>query len=158
MAVGVVKVQTNMKVSHIPSPHLAPSFRLTLPSPQIQYAFEFLWSVGITCIKLSILLFYRRLFPQQNTSNRWRACHLALCIASGILGVISLFGSAFQCTPVKFLWDPTIPGGHCINFSAFARFTSVVNIVTDVLILAMPIPIVWSLQLERSKKQKGVVG
>ncbi|KAL8811304.1 MAG: hypothetical protein Q9223_007560, partial [Gallowayella weberi] len=117
MRVGIVKVQSNMK---------------------IQYAFEFLWSVGITCIKLSILLFYRRLFPDHTTSPKWRISHAALCAASIILGLISLFGSAFQCTPVKYLWDPTIPGGHCINFSAFARFTSVCNVVTDVLILAMP--------------------
>ncbi|KAL8725597.1 MAG: hypothetical protein Q9166_007262 [cf. Caloplaca sp. 2 TL-2023] len=120
--------------------------------PTIQYAFQHLWSVGITCIKLSILLFYRRLFPQQTTSAKWRICHLLLCTASVALGVISIFGSTFQCTPVAFLWDPTIPDGHCINFSAFARFTSVFHIVTDILILAMPMPIVWSLHLDKSKK------
>ncbi|KAL8801760.1 MAG: hypothetical protein Q9182_004232 [Xanthomendoza sp. 2 TL-2023] len=136
MRVGIVKITSNMK---------------------IQYAFEFLWSVGIASIKLSILLFYRRLFPHSNTSLKWRTAHAALCAASIILGLISLFGTAFQCTPVKFLWDPTIPGGHCINFSAFARFTSICNIVTDVLILAMPLPIVWSLHLERGKKV-GVCG
>ncbi|KAL8690594.1 MAG: hypothetical protein Q9218_003998 [Villophora microphyllina] len=131
MAVGVFNLQINVK---------------------IQYAFEFFWAIALVFIKLSILVFYRRLFPQQNTSTKWRICHLLLCVASVILGLISVFGSAFQCTPVAFFWDPTIPGGHCINFSAFARFTSTLNIVTDVLILAMPIPIVWSLHLEKSKK------
>ncbi|KAI4180119.1 MAG: hypothetical protein L6R41_007439 [Letrouitia leprolyta] len=117
-----------------------------------QYAFEFLWSAAIVFIKLSILMFYRRLFPQHTTTARWRACHLTLFIASVILGIISIFGAAFQCTPVAYLWDKTIPGGHCVNFSAFARFTNVGNMLTDILILALPIPIVWSLQLDRSKK------
>ncbi|KAL8788355.1 MAG: hypothetical protein Q9213_001752 [Squamulea squamosa] len=118
----------------------------------IQYAYEFFWSAAMACIKLSILLFYRRLFPRENTSARWRVCHLALCIASVALGVISIFGVAFQCTPVAFLWDRTIPGGHCINFTALARFTNIANMVTDILILIMPIPIVWNLHLDRSKK------
>ncbi|KAL8770166.1 MAG: hypothetical protein Q9209_004008 [Squamulea sp. 1 TL-2023] len=119
---------------------------------RIQYAYEFFWSAAMACIKLSILLFYRRLFPRENTSARWRICHLALCIASMALGVVSLFGVAFQCTPVAYLWDRTIPGGHCINFTALARFTNIANMVTDILILIMPIPIVWNLHLDRSKK------
>ncbi|KAI4252331.1 MAG: hypothetical protein LQ352_004359 [Teloschistes flavicans] len=131
IAAGVIKLQANVK---------------------IQYAFEFFWSIAFVFIKLSILLFYRRLFPTQNTSRTWRICHLLLCILSVVLGIVSTFGAAFQCTPVKFLWDFTVPGGHCINFSAFARFTGVMNVVTDVLILSLPIPIVWSLHLERSKK------
>lgn len=117
-----------------------------------QYAFEFIWSIAMVLIKLSILMFYRRLFPHQSTTPRWRLCHLALCITSIIIGIISLFGAAFQCTPVAYLWDKTIPGGYCVNFSAFARFTNVGNLTTDILILALPIPIVWSLQLDRHKK------
>ncbi|KAI4204991.1 MAG: hypothetical protein LQ348_001214 [Seirophora lacunosa] len=106
-----------------------------------QYAFQFLWSAAMAVIKLSILLFYRRLFPKENTTARWRICHLALCIASVGLGVTSIFGIAFQCTPVAFLWDLTIPGGTCINFVAFFRFTNIANVLTDILILSMPIPV-----------------
>ena len=109
-------------------------------------------SAAMTFIKLSILLFYRRLFPRQNTTARWRACHLALCMASVAVGIIQCFGIAFQCTPVAFFWDRTIPGGHCINMSAFFRFGNIANLLTDILILAMPIPIVWSLHLDRRKK------
>ncbi|KAL8898007.1 MAG: hypothetical protein Q9207_006914 [Kuettlingeria erythrocarpa] len=119
---------------------------------KILYALEFLWSVAIASIKVSILLFYRRLFPKQNTSATWCMGHMLLCVLSVALGVVSTFGAAFQCTPVAFLWDRSIPGGHCIDFSAFSRFTSIMNIVTDILILAMPIPIVWSLHLDKSKK------
>ncbi|KAI4260462.1 MAG: hypothetical protein L6R42_004053 [Xanthoria sp. 1 TBL-2021] len=35
---------------------------------------------------------------------------------------------------------------------AFFRFANIANLLTDILILAMPIPIVWSLQLDRHKK------
>ncbi|KAL9031243.1 MAG: hypothetical protein Q9196_000711 [Gyalolechia fulgens] len=118
----------------------------------IASAVIFLWAAAMALIKLSILTFYRRLFPQQNTTARWRLCHVTLCIASVALGIISIFGTAFQCTPVEYLWDRTIPGGRCINFAVFARFTNVANMLTDILILAMPIPIVWNLHLDRHKK------
>ncbi|KAL8640305.1 MAG: hypothetical protein Q9228_002757, partial [Teloschistes exilis] len=130
IAVGVTKLQPNVK---------------------IQYALQFFWSFAFVFVKFSILLFYRRLFPAQNTSRTWRTSHLLLCILSVVLGIISTFGAAFQCTPVRYMWDLTVPG-HCINFVAFARFTGVMNLVTDVGILSLPIPIVWSLKLERSKK------
>lgn len=53
---------------------------------------------------------------------------------------------------LAFFWDRTIPGGPCINMMAFFRFANIANLLTDILILAMPIPIVWSLQLDRHKK------
>ena len=109
-------------------------------------------SVAMIFIKLSILVFYRRLFPRENTNSRWRACHWALCIASVGFGIIQCCGIIFQCTPIAFFWDPTIPGGHCINISAFFRFANIANLLTDILILVMPIPIVWTLRLDRHKK------
>ncbi|KAL8916463.1 MAG: hypothetical protein Q9208_008495 [Pyrenodesmia sp. 3 TL-2023] len=118
----------------------------------IQFAFKFLWAVAMTCIKLSILLFYRRLFPRQSTSARWRTFHWALCSASVGLAIITIFGTAFQCTPIPYLWDRTVPGGRCIDYSVFARFTNVGNMLTDILILAMPVSIVWSLHLDTHKK------
>ncbi|CAO1599702.1 hypothetical protein XANCAGTX0491_003418 [Xanthoria calcicola] len=119
---------------------------------KVTYAFQFLMSASMIFIKLSILLFYRRLFPRENTTARWRTCHWSLCIASVGVGVIQCFGIAFQCTPVAYFWDRTIPGGHCINMMAFFRFANIANLLTDILILAMPIPIVWSLRLDRQKK------
>lgn len=80
-----------------------------------------------------------------------------LCVASIVHGIIATFGGAFQCTPVFYLWDRSIPGGYCMNFIAFAMFTAIFNIVIDVLILALPVPIVWQLHLETSKKI-GVLG
>ncbi|KAL9009697.1 MAG: hypothetical protein Q9173_005295, partial [Seirophora scorigena] len=81
MAVGVPTTQKYIRVSPSPRPD----------------------DVMFSCLLrllLSILLFYRRLCPKENTTARLRICHLALCIASVGLGVTSIFGIAFQCTPV----------------------------------------------------------
>ncbi|KAL8860981.1 MAG: hypothetical protein Q9178_002494 [Gyalolechia marmorata] len=119
---------------------------------KLQYAFTFLWTISMALIKVSILLFYRRLFPRENTTATWRLCHLLLMILSVALGVIGVLGFALQCTPVAYNWDLTIPGGRCMNREAFTKFTNMGNIVTDILILVMPISIVWSLHLPKNKK------
>ena len=127
--------------------------------PQIEWSFEILWAVSLCATKISILLFYRRLFPRENTSASWRICHWALLALTVVLCLISVFASAFQCTPYDYPWTFGIPNpnAHCIDFIALARFTASGNIVTDVLILCLPIPIVWNLHLQRSKKF-GVMG
>ena len=116
------------------------------------YAYQLFWAFAMAFIKVSILLFYRRVFPPGTTSRKWRICHLTLIVASVAFCLISVFGSGFACTPVAFIWDLTIQGGHCINLIALARFTCITGSITDVLILALPMPIVWSLQMDRSKK------
>ncbi|KAI4190252.1 MAG: hypothetical protein L6R41_000922, partial [Letrouitia leprolyta] len=110
------------------------------------------WAFAIVFIKISILLFYRRVFPPEATPQKWRICHSILLVLSVILFLISIFGSGFECTPVAFIWDFTIPGGHCINLIALSRFTSISNTITDILILSLPIPIILNLHMNRTKK------
>lgn len=56
----------------------------------------------------------------------------------------------FQCTPLQFIWDHSIPGGKCIQardlkFAAF--FNSSVSLLTDLVFALLPVPILWSVQL-----------
>ncbi|KAL8659359.1 MAG: hypothetical protein Q9226_000479 [Calogaya cf. arnoldii] len=119
---------------------------------KIMYAYQMFWAFAMAFIKVSILLFYRRLFPSEATTTSWRMCNLALMVASVAFCLISVFGSGFACTPVAYIWDTTIRGRHCINLIALARFTCITGFVTDILILTLPIPIVWGMHLNRSKK------
>jgi hypothetical protein len=57
-----------------------------------------------------------------------------------------------QCTPMAFLWDHSIPGGKCNNVTLHYSLASLPNIVTDLVMLILPIPIVWNLHLERTTK------
>ncbi|MCJ1433258.1 hypothetical protein MMC27_002617 [Xylographa pallens] len=70
-------------------------------------------------------------------------------------GIAVLFGSIFSCNPTNAFWDFELqgtPGVSCINFQAFYISVAVPNLLTDVLILAMPIRQVWKLQLDRRSK------
>jgi hypothetical protein len=61
--------------------------------------------------------------------------------------------AAFTCIPISGLWDPTVKA-VCDPLGRDSQFymASVGNIVTDVIILLLPIPVVWKLQLRKPQK------
>ncbi|EMD96464.1 hypothetical protein COCC4DRAFT_204728 [Bipolaris maydis ATCC 48331] len=98
--------------------------------------------------KLSLLLLYLRLSPL-----RW----FRICVYGGILLVIGysialFFPLIFACTPFKRVWDITITEGSCINRTPLYMATAVLNMVTDIYLLVLPIPMVVKLQVPRAQK------
>jgi hypothetical protein len=51
----------------------------------------------------------------------------------------------FQCTTIPRAWNPTITTGTCLDLKASFIGNAVPNVVTDILILALPIRHVWKL-------------
>ncbi|KAJ6179618.1 hypothetical protein N7519_010079 [Penicillium mononematosum] len=91
--------------------------------------------------KISILLFYVRIFPVHKFQI------FAYIVGAVVLGhgIGVLLAAVFQCSPIAYTWDKTIVGGSCFNQEAFFRYVSPPNILTDVLVLIMPLPYVWKL-------------
>ena len=119
-----------------------------MPLFQEFWAFQFLFIITVTSIKISILLFYRRIF----TTRRF-------AIAANIVGFIqvawciSIGGSAiFSCDPVAYFWDKLIPDGHCININTLRLVGDGLNFIADILVLCLPIPSLWGLQIPFSRK------
>ncbi|KAF9890233.1 hypothetical protein FE257_006145 [Aspergillus nanangensis] len=108
---------------------------------------SFLYPLCIAFVKLSILELYRRLFPV-------RPMIIGVNIV-GALVVLWCFGvcliGAVTCIPFRKLWEPEIPGG-CINLAQFYYGLQIPNIVTDAVILAMPMRVVWNLHVPRMQK------
>ena len=67
-------------------------------------------------------------------------------------GVANTLAAILQCSPVPYSWDKTIHGGSCINDLAFARFMAIPNVVDGFVMLVMPIPLVWRLDLAIQQK------
>ncbi|KAI4837646.1 hypothetical protein E4T44_08236 [Aureobasidium sp. EXF-8845] len=107
-----------------------------------------IYSVCMLLTKMSILMLYRRLFPIENFRYLWWMC--VFCTVGYGLGAI--FSSLFACVPVRAQWDLTVPTSRCINKQAFYIGNGVMNIITDLMVLALPIPIVWRLTLELRQK------
>ncbi|KAI1118685.1 hypothetical protein F5Y14DRAFT_399397 [Nemania sp. NC0429] len=112
---------------------------------------EVLYSVVIVNIKWSILAFYRHIFPLK--LFRWVLLGLASFMGAWMFTAV--FTLIFQCVPIEYNWDRTIHGGHCIDVSKFLLVTSILNVLTDVSILVLPLPLVWKLNV--THRQRGAL-
>ena len=108
----------------------------------LQYVFpaQILYVVALAFIKGSILAFYWRLFAIK--------ARIPLLIGATIVfawGIGVSLSLVFTCSPVQAQWDITLTTAVCVSRRAVYLGASVPNVVTDVLLLGLPIPYVWKL-------------
>lgn len=102
-------------------------------------------SLGLT--KASIVLQYRRVFPLQSVQ---RACWAVLAIVM-CYTIWTVLGSVFACVPVRAFWTKEA-GAQCLNQSAMWYTNAAINILTDFVIILLPMPVIKSLKLARRQK------
>lgn len=103
----------------------------------------------VTCVKISVLLLYRRIFVTE-AFGRVTAVVGTLCIAWLFANV---FGQVFLCSPISASWDPNlIFSNKCKDVQAMYYGVSISNMLLDIIILCLPLPLIWGLPLSRAKK------
>lgn len=119
----------------------------TLIDLKVSFWFELIYVVGIGLNKYSVLFFYRRIFPQKSllvilqiVGSVVLAWQIAICAAF-----------VWQCRPVRKAWDVSVPGS-CFEVTKLWLGNAVPNIVTDLVIIALPLPLIWNLHISRSQK------
>lgn len=112
------------------------------------FADQLIYATSIATIKISILLMYRRIFPTTKFSIATYvvgAVVIVWCIAVVLVSI-------FTCIPVQNFWESEqIASCHVNSLSAYLA-NAVPNIITDVTILCLPMPMVWNLQLSTFRK------
>lgn len=107
--------------------------------------------VYVPCLgfaKLSLLFLYHRLSPQR----RFRVVvYVVMAVVAGYSFAL-VFVLIFSCRPIQMGWDAMITDGKCVNRPAVYIATAVVNIVTDLFILVIPVPMVSKLQMPKQQK------
>jgi hypothetical protein len=115
---------------------------------RVLFAFVVLYVLTIPLIKLSVLLFYRRIFGM--TYPIWFCVFLT--IGYFLSGTIAFLAC---CRPVSYFWTQFAErsGGKCVfNLYPFYVSHAAINVATDGIILLVPIPIVWKLQMRWTQK------
>lgn len=106
---------------------------------------QLLYNPILALVKASVLLFLGRLFGQKRGARRYI---LAVGAANGAHAVAVLGVVAFQCTPVRRAWDVSAQGeGTCVDRHAFFTASAAVNILIDLLILALPLRVFVGLKI-----------
>ncbi|KAF2468574.1 uncharacterized protein BDR25DRAFT_344281 [Lindgomyces ingoldianus] len=119
----------------------------------ISKAMQFFWLTQVFYTlcnglnKMSFLALYYRVFAIKPFR---RACMtmMAICISWTVSYV---FVAIFQCTPIHRTWDRTVPG-HCINFFWHRWSNAISNLVTDLIIFFMPMPVIMRLKMSVGNK------
>jgi hypothetical protein len=68
------------------------------------------------------------------------------------LCVSIMFTAIFQCSPIAYAWDKSIKRGTCINELNYFRWISLPNVITDLAMLILPLPLVWKLHTSSGQK------
>ncbi|ATY66869.1 CFEM domain-containing [Cordyceps militaris] len=107
------------------------------------------------CIKTSIILFYIRIFD----TPRFKLAALILWIYTLLWAIGVWFATLFECRPISFFWDKNQAGGSCIKdpLITIGLPSGVSSCIGDLVILALPIPMLRKLQLN-PKKKAGLMG
>lgn len=118
---------------------------------KLLYSIYYVYDFALAVTKVSALLFLSRIFPKRQ-SPAWfnyaiYATH-ALNVA-WLIGII--FGTVFQCNPVQKGWSPMMDG-KCGSTNALWLGSAVPSVVIDLVILLLPLPRIWGLQMSRAKK------
>ena len=107
-----------------------------------------LYFIAVVLPKLVILNIYLHIFSL-------KSYRITTYLVAGILiagATANVLVAIFECTPVSYYWDKSIAGGRCIDTNAYFRWSTLLNIITDVVLLIMPLPVVWRLQMSRNIK------
>ncbi|KAJ5674916.1 uncharacterized protein N7477_004850, partial [Penicillium maclennaniae] len=109
---------------------------------------EALYGIVLGLIKSSIMLFYLRIFGTKKSS---RISILVTMTIVWMWAVSVILETFLLCRPLAYNWDTSI-AGTCGNRNATYVIAGTLNLITDLMVMALPIPHIWKLQLSLSKK------
>ena len=112
---------------------------------RVVYLVNLMYIAALTLIKLSVLMFYVRVFKVV------RIYQIALWLAGFLVvawGITVLLINLLACIPIKKNWDPSV-SGHCIDRHYLLLIP---NILTDFILLILPMPMLWPIQLSFRRK------
>ena len=107
------------------------------------YAFDCIQTFDLGLIKISVILFYRRIFRGKIFNFCSKAMLTLICLWTLIFG----FFYVFRCgTKISALWSVTDTTTTCYpDDRRFFMSMPSLDIATDIIILSIPLPIVSSL-------------
>ncbi|KAK7446482.1 integral membrane protein [Colletotrichum acutatum] len=112
------------------------------------YASQVVYAVSLGSLKISICWMLQRIFfVRPFKIAAWAT--MGLCIAWTLMTILI---GLLICRPIAMQWNPTIPGGVCGDqITAFAA-VGVVDVIVDLIIFILPIPMVLKLQVSSAHR------
>ncbi len=112
------------------------------------FAVDLPYNTGITLVKLSALFFYARVFKV------FRLIIIFLWITGTLVvswWIVFNLTSICTCSPPRKQWDTSVEG-HCLDLSSLYVATATSNVLIDLIILVLPLPMLRKLQVTLPRK------
>ncbi|PYI06949.1 hypothetical protein BO78DRAFT_367638 [Aspergillus sclerotiicarbonarius CBS 121057] len=120
---------------------------------KILFTYTFVYAAGCSAYKLSILCFYRRVFVVIHQDLSFRLPILlgfALALSYPVIVWVAMGNG---CRPLSYFWNQfSGASGTCIQTDTFFLATAIINMVNDMVVLAVPFPQIAKLQMNPRKK------
>lgn len=100
-----------------------------------------------TFIRISAIMLSKRIFSME----RFRWIWLSLLISSVLYGLVIILEIFLICRPMAVDWNASI-NGKCGNQIVSYVVLEILGLLLDLIIIMIPIPIIWSLQMNRATK------
>lgn len=116
-----------------------------------EYVFSILYNPALMATKTSVLIFYLRL--AKNTQVVLRYASWATLVVVNVSGLVLTFINIFQCSPVGAAWMAGEDHqSSCIPLLTEFICAAPINIITDLAVLALPIPVLTGMRLPSRQK------
>jgi hypothetical protein len=110
---------------------------------------QVLYTTALALTKASIIASFHRLFPTRPI----RVTMLSLSALITAVWLINILTTIFQCSPIRAAWDITIvPPPKCLPIVKVYYFSTAFSILTDILLVVIPLPFFWTLKLPLREK------
>ncbi|OCL15437.1 hypothetical protein AOQ84DRAFT_384022 [Glonium stellatum] len=109
---------------------------------------QFLFAFAVGLVKLSICLMLSRIFFVH-------LLKIAARVAMGfavVWAVVTILIGFLICQPLSMNWNPATPGGHCGDEDLAFAAGGLVDVLSDLFILILPIPMVIKLRVPQANK------
>ncbi|USP76539.1 uncharacterized protein yc1106_03813 [Curvularia clavata] len=114
------------------------------------YAFSVLYNPALMTTKTSILLFYLTL---SKTQKVFRGATIATLVVVNVGGLALTILNILQCRPIGAAFASPVPStAHCTNIVTIYLSSAPLNIITDLAILFLPMPILTGMRLPKKQK------
>ncbi|KAF6804695.1 hypothetical protein CMUS01_14788 [Colletotrichum musicola] len=105
------------------------------------------YNAALAGIKMTFLFQYYRVLAIQ----KMKKVYIAAMILVGGWSISQVLVEIFICTPIASFWDKTIDGTCIPNYPQW-YINAAGNIITDILVFVLPLPMISKLKLARGQK------
>lgn len=115
---------------------------------KILIAEQCLYAVALGAIKISICVFYNRIFDVRSFYiASWTT--IAVIITWALAAILY---AVLACRPLALFWDPAVRGTCVPNKVAPLIVIGALEVVVDIAILILPLPLLWKLRVSLADK------